>query len=126
MPAQSASWDDLPDVPPEMLAPQPVFASFWLWPTAITHAVHQMPCLHVLLITQGGMRYRAWDARGRMTTGTARAGTLFTFFPGREQYESEGAGPFNCYQVCSRRRGASSSAASRRRRASADCPRRCA
>jgi len=99
MGGNKASWTDLPEVPPEALAPQVVFASYWIWATPMRTGIYAFPRIQLMLITKGVMRYRAWDLKGRLNEGVAREGTIFSFFPGRLQYETHGQGPLHLYQV---------------------------
>ena len=81
-------WDELPEVSPDELRPQVRFAGYWEWAQPYASGIWEVTSLHVLLLLEGGIRYRAWDTRGRMLRGEAHAGEMLVFFPGREQYRT--------------------------------------
>lgn len=97
---KEATWSDLPDIPPEKLAPQAVNASYWLSPGQFDTGIWDLPYMQLVLLFGGTIRHRAWDAAGGIATGTAGDGQVLAFYPGRLQYESVGSVPVKFYHVC--------------------------
>lgn len=92
-------WEELPEVPLACLAPRVPFASYWEWAQPYSSGVWEVPHLHLLLLLDGGVNYRAWDTRGRLLRGEARTGELLVFFAGREQYQVLPAVVTRLYQI---------------------------
>ncbi|HTL52024.1 MAG TPA: helix-turn-helix transcriptional regulator [Planctomycetota bacterium] len=80
-------WRRVPEVRPQQLAPSPIFASYWIAPSHLKIPVFQLTGIQTMLILEGDVKFRSWDPEGRLWTGRIGPGDLFSFFPGRLQYE---------------------------------------
>lgn len=80
-------WRNVAEVEPGQLAPMPIFASYWIAAKQLKIPVFQLTGIQTMLILEGEVLFRSWDPEGRLWTGHLKAGDLFSFFPGRLQYE---------------------------------------